>query len=261
VSANKRRALVLLAAFGGLVVVLGLVLALITGLGPVVVLAAVVIGAAVAVSAHRRSDAMVLSMSGAREIAAGEQARLHNVVEGLCVAAGLPKPRLFVLDDDAPNACAVGRDPKHAALVVTTGLVDKLSRIELEGVVAHELSHIKSYDTLVSTLAATLVGTVARPLPAAVVARMVRWVVDVDQERLADVAGVALTRYPPGLISALEKVAHDPASLRSAPRAMAHAWIEEPAAAARSGATGTSSGRALVTRPPIEERIEALREL
>ena len=90
-----------------------------------------------------------------------EYARLHNIVEGLCIAAGLPKPRVYVIDDDAPNAFATGRDPKHAAIAVTTGLLDKMNRIELEGVIAHELSHIKNYDILVSTIAVTLVGFIA----------------------------------------------------------------------------------------------------
>ncbi|CAA9251219.1 MAG: hypothetical protein AVDCRST_MAG50-2248 [uncultured Acidimicrobiales bacterium] len=259
-SANKRRALLVLVALGGSFVAVGLVLALVTNAGFAVVLVALLIGVAVALAAHHKADAMVLSMTGAREVAPGEQARLLNLVENLCVAAGLPKPRLFVLDDDAPNACATGRDPKHAALVVTTGLLDKLSRIELEAVVAHELSHIKSRDTLVSTIAATVVGTLTRPLPAPLAARCVRWVVDADQERQADVAGVALTRYPPGLISALEKIVQDPASLRSAPRAMAHVWIEEPRSAVPSP-EGGSPRPASLTRPPLEERIEALREL
>src|SRR5687767_15327371 len=97
-------------------------------------------------------------MSRARLADPVEHARLHNIVEGLCIAAGLPKPRVYVIDDAAPNAFATGRDPRHAAIAVTTGLLAKLDRVELEGVLAHELSHIKNYDILVSTLAVTLVG-------------------------------------------------------------------------------------------------------
>src|SRR5205085_4293061 len=114
-----------------------------------------------AFAAYWKSDAVALAMSHARPADPVEYARLHNVVEGLCVAAGLPKPRVYVIDDTAPNAFATGRDPKHAAIAVTTGLLGKMNRIELEGVLAHELSHIKNYDILVSTLAVTLVGFIA----------------------------------------------------------------------------------------------------
>ena len=100
-------------------------------------------------------------MSRAQPASVEEYPRLHNIVEGLCIAGGLPKPRLYIVDDDAPNAFATGRDPKHAAVAVTTGLLEKMNRIELEGVLAHELSHVKNYDILVSTLAVTMVGAVA----------------------------------------------------------------------------------------------------
>src|SRR4051794_38139217 len=113
------------------------------------------------VVAYWKSDAVALSMSRARPADPVEFARLHNIVEGLCIAAGLPKPRVYVVDDDAPNAFATGRDPKHAAIAATTGLLEKMNRVELEGVIAHELSHIKNYDILVSTIAVTLVGFIA----------------------------------------------------------------------------------------------------
>src|SRR5207249_5984661 len=100
-------------------------------------------------------------MDGPRPADRDQYARLHNIIEGLCIAAGLPKPRVYVIDDGAPNAFATGRNPHHAAIAVTTGLLNKMNRIELEGVLAHELSHIKNYDILVSTLAVTLVGFIA----------------------------------------------------------------------------------------------------
>jgi heat shock protein HtpX len=123
------------------------------------IVAAVVVGVATFVG-WWKSDAIALKMSHARPADPEEYARLHNLVEGLCIAAGLPKPRVYVIDDPAPNAFATGRDPRHAAVAVTTGLLEKMSRIELEGVLAHELSHVKNYDILASTLAVTFVGVI-----------------------------------------------------------------------------------------------------
>ena len=129
------------------------------GVGGLVVALVFAVGAS-AVS-YWKSDAIALAMSQAKPADPAEYARYHNVVEGLCIAAGLPKPRLYVVDDAAPNAFATGRNPKHAALAVTTGLLEKMNRVELEGVLAHELGHVKNYDILVSTLAVTLVGVIA----------------------------------------------------------------------------------------------------
>src|SRR5947209_9290054 len=134
---------------------------LLTGFGVIGMVIALVVVGTMSVVAYWKSDAVALAMSHARPADPVEYARLHNIVEGLCIAAGLPKPRLYIVDDVAPNAFATGRDPKHAAVAVTTGLLEKMNRVELEGVLAHELSHIKNYDILVSTLAVTMVGIVA----------------------------------------------------------------------------------------------------
>jgi heat shock protein HtpX len=244
-------------------------------------------------------------MSHAKPADETEYARLHNLVEGLCIAGGLPKPRLYVVDDDAPNAFATGRDPKHAAIAVTTGLLAKMNRVELEGVLAHELSHIKNYDILVSTLAVTLVGVVtlladfslrfmwwggprhrndrssndnggvgiiiaiaglALLVVAPLIGRVMQAAVSRRREALADVSGVTLTRYPPGLISALEKLRDDKTVVHSASRATAHLWIESPiptSEAQPSRGRGDSSwlNKLFDTHPPLEERIAALREL
>ena len=245
-----------------------------------------------------KSDTVALRMSRARPADPVEYARLHNIIEGLCIAAGLPKPRVYIVDDVAPNAFATGRDPKHAAIAVTTGLLDKMNRIELEGVLAHELSHIKNYDILVSTLAVTLVGVIALlsdwglrflwwggprhrddrnegagPLAflavlgfvllllTPVVARLMQFAVSRRRESLADVTGVSLTRYPPGLISALEKLRDDSTVVHSASRATAHLWIEAPTAQVASEGRLAWLNRLFNTHPPLEERIEALREL
>jgi heat shock protein HtpX len=246
-AANRRRATLLLAAIGGaLFVVLWLVLA-VAGLPVVGAVAAAAIAGGVVALLLVHADEYALARCGATPADAVAHARFHNVVEGLCVAAGLPKPSLYVvLDEDAPNALALGRGPKSAALVVTSGLLEKLTRIELEGVVAHELTHIKGSDSLVSTVAIATFGRVAPGL--------VPKAVGGSNETLADVTGVALTRYPPGLISALEKLRDDPSVLRSSDRAIAHLWIEAPV-------DDPSSPRSKPPCPPLEERIQALREL
>lgn len=232
VTANKRRAALLVGGSSGLVVLLAVLLAV---LGNVVIaLAIVAMAVALAAFLWLKSDTMILASTGAVPADQAGYARLHNLIEGLCISGGVPKPRVYVIEDAAPNAFSIGRDPRHAAIAVTTGLLQTLTRIELEGVLAHEISHIKSYDTRPATFAATvrLGGRIG---------------LSPQRETLADVAGVALTRYPPGLIAALEKLRDDPTVVQSASRATAHLWIDAP------------TGR--TTHPPLEERIQALREL
>ncbi|MEW6152474.1 MAG: M48 family metallopeptidase [Actinomycetota bacterium] len=270
------------------------------GMGPAAPLFAAVFAAGSAFVAYWKSDSIALAMSHARPADPVAHARLHNLVEGLCIAAGLPKPRLYVIEDPAPNAFATGRNPRHAAIAVTTGLMEKMNRVELEGVLAHELSHIKNYDLLVSTLAVTMVGMIAllsdfamRFLwwggprhrndsrggggagPAAVIAlvglvlmvlsplaaRLLQATVSRRRETLADVSGVALTRYPPGLISALEKLRDDTTVVHSSSRATAHLWIESPLAHNREEGRLSRLNRLFDTHPPLEERIQALKEL
>jgi heat shock protein HtpX len=236
ISSNKRRAALVVGLVAGAVfVVVAAVLAL-AGFVLVGLLVAVVAAAAAAAWVWRRGEGVVSRALGAREADPAAFARLHNLVEGLCATGGVPKPALYVVDDDAPNALAFGRDPHHAALVVTTGLMDKLDRVELEGVLAHELSHIKSYDTRLGTLGASLAFLGAR-VPAAVVGH--------EREPLADVNGVAWTQYPPGLISALEKLRGETPLRPGTGRAVTHLWLSSTAA----------------THPPLDERIAALREL
>lgn len=299
ISANKRRSVLLVAAFVVLVVAVGWAVDLLLGSGLVGVVVALVVAVAGSSGAYWKSDAIALAVSHARPADPVEHARLHNLVEGLCMAAGLPKPRVYVIEDDAPNAFATGRDPRHAAIAVTTGLLRKMNRVELEGVLAHELSHVKNYDILVSTLAVTLVGVLALLadvslrflwwggprhrddrsgggggagailailgfallLLAPLAGRIMQLAVSRRREALADVTGVSLTRYPPGLISALEKLRDDSTVVHSASRATAHLWIEQPTA--RTAAEGRQAwlNRLFDTHPPLDQRIEALREL
>lgn len=272
---------------------------LILGFGLLGVLVALVVAAASSAVAYWKSDSIALAMSHARPADPSTHARLHNLVDGLCIAAGLPKPRVYVIEDPAPNAFATGRSPRHAAVAVTTGLMEKLNRIELEGVLAHELSHIKNYDILVSTLAVTLVGVVALLtdfslrflwwggprhrndrsaggpgaaaalavvgfvllLLAPLVARLMQSAISRRRETLADVSGVALTRYPPGLISALEKLRDDTTVVHSSSRATAHLWVESPLARTPEEGRLSRLNRLFDTHPPLEERIQALKEL
>jgi heat shock protein HtpX len=304
IRSNKRRSALLVAGFVVVVTLVGAAVGWVIGGGSAVaILIAVLFAAGLAFASYWKSDSIALAVSRAQPADEREHARLHNLVEGLCIASGLPKPRLYVVDDPAPNAFATGRNPRHAAVAVTTGLLEKLNRIELEGVLAHELSHIKNYDILVSTLAVTMVGVVAvladlgirmtwwgmgrnshrdfdrrsggnsGPLAflaiggfvllalSPVIAQLMRVAVSRRRETLADVSGVEMTRYPPGLISALEKLRDDSTVVHSTSKATAHLWIEEPAAQTASEGRMARFNRLFATHPPIEDRIALLREM
>lgn len=298
VTQNKRRSVLLVVAFVVIVLAVAWAFDQLIGFGLAGLVVALAIAVAGSAVAYWKSDSVALAMSHAHPADPTQYARVHNLVEGLCIAAGLPKPRLYVIEDAAPNAFATGRDPKHAALAVTTGLLEKMNRVELEGVLAHELSHVKNYDILVSTLAVTLVGVIALLsdwslrflwwggprhrddrsdgagpqaifavvgfvllLVAPLVAKLMQLAISRRRESLADVSGVALTRYPPGLISALEKLRDDTTVVHSASRATAHLWIEAPTAQTSSEGRLAWLNRLFNTHPPLEERIEALREL
>ncbi len=300
VAQNKRRSYLLIAAFVVLVVLVGAALNLLIGGGPVFIIGAAVVAAISAGVSYWKSDAIALAVSRARPASVEEYGRLHNLVEGLCIAGGLPKPRIYIVDDPSPNAFATGRNPKNAAIAVTTGLLEKLNRVELEGVLAHELSHVKNYDILVSTLAVTMVGVVAIAADIGVrflwfgmgrsrnnsndrggggalallavagfallvlsplIAKAMQAAVSRRRETLADVSAVELTRYPPGLISALEKLRDDYTVVGSASHATAHLWIEQPQAMEAREGRMSRLNRMFNTHPPLEERIALLREL
>ena len=208
---------------------------------------AVVVALVLAVVAYLYADRVVLGLSHVRPVSLDDEPRYHNLVEGLCVSAGLPKPDLYVIDDDAPNSFATGRNPDHAAIVVTSGLLGKLSRMELEGVLAHELAHIRNHDTLVTGLGTALVALPLMPA-GSLSSRLLATLVGRGRERDADISGVRLTRYPPGLAAALEKLRRDQATGLSASRATAHLWISSPL----DGEDG--AGR-------LDARIAALRDM
>lgn len=304
IASNKRRSILLTLSFVLVVVAVGWAFSAVVGFGWGGLIAAVVVSLALSFLSYWKSDKVALAMSHAHPADPTQFARLHNLVEGLCIASGLPKPRVYYIEDAAPNAFATGRNPKNAAIAVTTGLMDKMNRVELEGVLAHELAHIKNNDILVSTLAVTMVGIVALLsdwgmrwlwwggprhrddrdrdggngigqlmfvfglvllVIAPLIARLMQYAISRKREELADVTGVSITRYPPGLISALEKLRDDTTVVHSASRATAHMWIESPIA--REEGEPHERGERLKinrlfdTHPSLESRIAALREL
>ncbi len=297
IQSNKRRSVLLVASFVIVVGLVGAAFGLVFGGGLIVTPVAVVIGATIAFASYWKADTIALAVSRAKPADLDEYARLHNLVDGLCIASGLPKPGVYIVDDPAPNAFATGRNPKHASIAVTTGLLDKMNRVELEGVVAHELSHIRNYDILISTLAVTMVGAVAllsdvairtmwwnggrvrrsgdhnnrnNPLAlvgfvllilAPLIAKVMQASISRQRETLADVSACQMTRYPPGLISALEKLQADTTVTHSASTATAHLWIEQPMSGVGDDGRLGGPHRWFNTHPPLEERIALLREL
>jgi heat shock protein HtpX len=259
------------------------------------------LGIAVVMSfaSYRYGDRIVLRVSRARPAGEQEYPKLHNLVEGLAIAGGIPKPDLYVIPEQAPNAFATGRNPEHASVAVTQGLLDMMNRVELEGVLAHELSHVKNRDMLVNTLAATLVGVVVLLAgwmrwgmfwggmgrgrdrggggggnPAAIVflilavvaivlaplaAQLIRLAVSRRREFLADADGALLSRYPPGLASALRKIGAASNTMRVANNATAHLWFSQPSRAVGEGHSRIE--RLFSTHPPIDERIRILEEM
>jgi heat shock protein HtpX len=295
---NKWRTFWIMLAFVALIAVAGVAFDVLLGYGAVGVAIALVIAVAMAFFSYYYSDRVALAASRAKPADETEYRRYHNLVEGLCIAAGLPKPKLYVVDDPAPNAFATGRNPKHASLAVTTGLLEMMNRVELEGVIAHELSHVKNYDILAGTVAVIAVGTIALLADiglrfwifggarssrrdnndagaagliigiaalallvlAPFAAQLMQFSMSRKRELLADATGVQLTRYPPGLCSALKKLQTDQAVVHYATRATAQLWIESPLDRTE-GKKGSWLNRAFDTHPPLDERIKILESM
>ena len=235
------------------------------------------------------SDKIVISMTGARQVTREQFPDLWNVVENLSITAGLPMPKVYVVDDPAPNAFATGRDPEHAAVAATTGLLQMLERRELEGVMAHELSHVGNRDMLVMTVAVVLAGFVAiladmfmRSLAwgggrdrdrsplflilgivgiilAPIAAQLIQLAVSRKREYLADASGALLTRYPEGLASALEKISAYGRPMQRASHATAHLFIADPFASGNKRSLGERVSGLFMTHPPAADRIRILR--
>lgn len=298
IDSNKRRTALLIGAFLIFVIGLGYLLAWYFN-SPIILVIAVIIAIVQALVSYYYSDSITLAVSGAKEIPRKEPfLDLHRVVENLAITAGLPKPRIYVIDDPSPNAFATGRDPKHAAIAVTTGLLDKLNKTELEGVIAHELSHVGNYDIRLMTIIVVLVGVVALlsdfflrwtwfggrrrdsegggqlqlilfiiaialAILAPLAATLIQLAISRKREFLADASGALLTRYPEGLAEALEKIAADKEPLHVANKATAHLWIANPFKENVEDGHGSRGWFAGLfdTHPPVGERIKRLRAM
>lgn len=219
------------AAYIALVVVVAAIISvvgLIAGLGLIwAILVGVVLGLAAGAAIYLTADSTAVNALGAQPLAEGTYPRLENLIDGLTVAHGFRSPALYVIDDAAPNAAVVGRTPQHSSLILTTGLLERLERVELEGVLAHELTRIRSRQNFVNVTVATLVG---RPLGFAerLAASLAGHLVNPDTPVLTDVAGASITRYPPGLAGALVSMRKDGRVVKSNPRAYRHLWLNVP---------------------------------
>lgn len=239
------------------------------------------------------SDSITLAISQASEVDRATNQQLYNIVENLCIAAGIPNPKIYIIDDTAPNAFATGRDPKHAVVCVTTGILQKLDKAELEGVLAHELSHIGNYDIRLMTLVVVLVGTITlladfflrvgfrmrggkkgNPVQlgfiilglvlvilSPFIATLIKLAVSRQREYLADASGALLTRYPEGLAKALEKIDADQEPLEAANKATAHLYIVNPLKEHQGQSSVGWFAQMFNTHPPITDRVKRLREM
>ncbi|HWO07419.1 MAG TPA: M48 family metalloprotease [Candidatus Paceibacterota bacterium] len=287
-ASNVRKTWLLMGIFLVLVIAIGYAVAWYLN-EPGILYIAVAISLLMNITAYWFSDRVALASAGAHEADPNEFRELHRLVENLAITAGLPKPRVYVINDPAPNAFAAGRDPKHAVVAVTTGLMQRLDRTELEGVIAHELAHIGNRDILVMTVAVVLAGFIAMLadiflrmslfgggdrgsrgnalfailavvgiLLAPIAAQLIQLAISRRREFLADASGALLTRYPEGLASALRKISSYEAPMERASHATAHLFISNPFGAHDMG---RFVARLFSTHPPAEERIAALTEM
>jgi heat shock protein HtpX len=253
---------------------------------PFILYIAVAIAFAQSFTSYWFSDKIVLAMNGAQPVAESDNRELYHIVENLAIASGLPMPKIYIMEEAQPNAFATGRDEKHAVVAVTRGLLEKLNKVELEGVIAHELSHIKNKDILLSTVIVVLAGIIAllsdfffrmswggsrrkdengggavvmaigiiAAILAPLAATLIQLAVSRKREFLADASGALITRYPEGLASALQKIAGDSTPMRKANNSTAHLFISSPF----KGNKISFFSKLFMTHPPVEERIKAL---
>ena len=294
VDANRRNTVLLLLVFVALLATTSIAMGILLGLpypyAPLLIIPFLI----VALVSYYSSSRVALAISQAREVSKDDEPELFRTVENLCIGAGLPMPKVYVIEDGSPNAFATGRDPENAAIAVTRGLLKKLDKLELEAVIAHELSHIGNYDIRVMTIVVVLVGLSAlmadfalrltfygagrrssnrgRGGGAAVLiiyaialiaiiltpiaAQLIRFAVSRQREFLADASGALLCRNPDALARALEKISADPDPLEVANKATAHLYINNPLREHKSFLNGM-----FATHPPIEERVRLLRAM
>lgn len=293
INSNITKTYIFMSGFVVFVVLAGYVMGQALGYGNSWMFIAVIFSVASSFVSYYWGDKMVLAMSGARPADRKGDFDFFTVAENLAIAAGLPKPKLYVIEDTAMNAFATGRDPEHAVICATTGIISKLERRELEGVIAHELSHIKNYDIRLMAVVAVLVGTIAfladmfmrslwwgghrrdrdedkgvgqlllvvgivLAIVSPIIASLIQLAVSRKREYLADASAAYLTRYPEGLARALEKLGKDKEVLEAATNATAHLYITNPFKGKEFGAWFAGLFN---THPPLTERIKALRSM
>jgi heat shock protein HtpX len=298
IASNKRKTFLLLFLALLLLAAIGYVIGMIYGTPWVGLAFAIVLAIVLQIGSYFGGDRLVLASTRARAVTPEQEPRLHNIVEGLAIAAGVPKPAVYVVPEQAPNAFATGRDPEHSSIAVTQGLLDTMDRVELEGVIGHEMSHVLDRDILYGTIVATVIGAIVLIseffmrswwwggfggrrsdreggggavelivfavgivllILAPLFGQLIQLAESRNREYLADAQGAMLTRYPPGLISALQKIQAAPHAMRSANNATAHLWLEQPSRV--PGERTGSLERLFSTHPPIADRIKRLQEM
>ncbi|PIZ85266.1 zinc metalloprotease HtpX [bacterium CG_4_10_14_0_2_um_filter_33_32] len=294
IDSNKRRSFALLATFLVFIILIGWIFSRIFD-SPAILIVAVFYSIVQALVGYYAGDKITLAMSGAKKINKEDNPTLYNIVENLTISVGLPMPNIYIIDDTAPNAFATGRDPHHASIVVTTGIMQKLQKNEIEGVIAHELSHIKNYDIRILTLTVILVGLISLlsdwflrftfwgrgdrnegggqwqlillilgiilAILSPIIATLIKLAISRKREFLADADGALMTRYPDGLASALEKISADTEPLEVANKATAHLYIANPLKEHQGKDARGWFANMFETHPPIEERISKLRQM
>jgi len=291
IDSNRHKTIILIAIFIVFIASLGYLFGRLTGFGYWGLIIAIIISVLMSLFSYYKGDKVALWTAGAKEIRKQDNPYVYRMVENLCITAGLPLPKIYIINDPAPNAFATGRDPKHASIALTTGIINMLENEELEGVIAHELSHIKNYDIRLMTIVIILVGIVALlanwlirarlfgfnknddrdsgqigailmiaglilAILSPLIAQLIQLAISRKREFLADANGALLTRYPEGLARALEKISSYKQPLKRASKATAHMYIINPFA-------GTKKfwAKAFSTHPPVKERIKVLRNM
>lgn len=281
---NTRKTFLLISFFAVFIIFLGSLFSYVLDSSFLLYLS-VIISIGMSVSSYWFSDKIVLATTGAVPIEKKDSPELYLLVENLCITTGMPLPKIYILDEDQPNAFATGRDENHAVIAVTRGLLEKLERVELEGVLAHELSHVRNKDMLLQTVVVVLAGSIAilsdfflrarffsnrdknsspifmilalvAALLAPVAATIIKLAISRQREFLADASGALITRYPEGLARALEKISRDPNKMQHESNAVAHLFISSPL---KGGGENNWLSKLFMTHPPAEERVAALR--
>lgn len=289
ITSNKNKSIAFLGLFLVMVIALGWLFAQVYN-SPIILYIAVIISVVQVLISYYSGDKVALAISGAKEIKKRENLRLWRIVENLSIASGLPMPRVYIISDPAPNAFATGRDPDHSSIAVTSGLLEKLNDKELQGVIAHEMSHVGNYDIRLMMIVVVLVGVIAllsnifirfrifgiggrdknsgggsgiimiialvAAILAPIAAMLIQLAISRKREFLADSSGVLITRYPEGLASALEKISRYNIPMKRADGSTAHLYISNPLGKKESYFTKIFS-----THPPVRERIAILREM